>query len=165
MREAQLVNFVTDPTKANQTSNISYLDETQEWDLSDLYKGFDDPQLAQDLQQLQGKAAKLRQDYRGQVGQLPPTAIYQCLQELESIAQTSGYLYSYPSLIFAADTRNAEAKQFLDKVLEALTEIENQLLFFDLELQSMDESKFQALQAATEQLSPLPRSHCPIPPA
>jgi oligoendopeptidase F len=150
MRESQLVNFVTDPTNANQISNVSYLDEPQEWDLSDLYKGFDDPKLARDLQQLQEKAAKLRQEYRGQVGQLSPTAIYQCLQELEAIAQTSGYLYSYPSLIFAADTRNTEAKQFLDKVLEALTEIENQLLFFDLELQSIAEEKFQVLQAAPE---------------
>ena len=70
------------------------------------------------------------------------------MQQLEAIAEKSGYLYAFPSLVFSADTRNTEAMQFLDKVKEALTKIDNQLLFFDLELQDLDTSKFSELQAS-----------------
>ncbi len=119
----------------------------QEWNLSDLYQGFDDPQFAQDLEALQQAAAQFRDAYRGKVKQFTPAQIANCFQRLEELAEKSGYLYAFPSLIFSADTRNTEAKQFLDKVMDALTTIENQLLFFDLELQSLDAPSFEQLQA------------------
>lgn len=133
-----------------QSPAIANLETPQEWDLSDLYQSFDDPQLHQDLDSLQQRADEFRRAYRGKVAALNPQDIANALRELESIGQKSGYVYAYPSLIFAADTRNSEAKQFLDKVMEALTEIENQLLFFDLELQQITEDKFQGLLDAPE---------------
>lgn len=132
------------------SSAIAQLDSPQEWDLSDLYQGFDDPQLSQDLETLQQQAAQFRETYRGKVANLTPAEIANCLQTLEAIKQKSGYLYSFPSLIFSADTRNTEAKQFLDKVMEALTGIENQLLFFDLELQQIDGDKFAQLESSSD---------------
>lgn len=128
-------------------STLTHLDHPQEWNLSDLYQGFDDPQLTQDLKMLQETADQFRRQYRTQVGNLTASEIAGCLQQLESIAAKSGVLYAFPSLIFSADTRNTEAKQFLDKVLEALTNIENQLLFFDLELQQINEDQLAQLQA------------------
>lgn len=126
----------------------SPIGDSQEWDLSDLYQGFDDPKLTSDLEALQHAASEFRQQYRGRVQELSPDEIGQCLKQLEAIAEKSGYLYTFPSLIFSADTRNTEAKQFLDKVMDALTGIENQLLFFDLELQTLDTDKFPDLQTA-----------------
>ncbi len=122
--------------------------DSQEWDLSDLYTSFEDPKLEQDLQTLQHQANQFRQTFRGQISQLTPEQIHQGLQQLEQIYQTAGYLYTFPSLIFAADTRNREAKQFLDKVMEAITAIENQLLFFDLELKTLTDEQLQTLQTA-----------------
>lgn len=124
------------------------LEQPQEWNLADLYQGFDDPKLAADLEQLQQRAIAFRETYREHVATLTPAQISQCLQELESISEIAGYLYAFPALIFSADTRNTEAKQMQDKVLEAITGIENQLLFFDLELKSLDEAKFAELDAA-----------------
>lgn len=129
-------------------TRLSQLDSPQEWDLSDLYQGFDDPQLMQDLEGLKLTAAQFRDRYRGQVKDLSPQEIADCLQQLEDLSQQSGYLYAFPSLVFSADTRNSEAKQMQDKVLEALTEIENQLLFFDLELKELDEAHLAQLEAA-----------------
>lgn len=126
---------------------LEQLTDAQEWNLADLYQGFDDPQLTQDLAQLRQTAAAFRQQYRQQVGGLSAAALLEALRQLEAIAERSGYLYAFPSLVFSADTRNAEAKQFLDQVMEALTEVENQLLFFDLELQEIEPERFQQLQA------------------
>ena len=120
-------------------------DSPQEWDLSDLYRGFDDPELNHDLESLQTQAIDFRDAFRGNVKDLTPEQLAQCFKQLEAISEKSGYLYAFPSLIFSADTRNTEAKQFLDKAMEALTGIENQLLFFDLELQSLEATKLQTL--------------------
>ncbi len=127
---------------------ISQLDPTQEWNLGDLYQSFDDPTLNTDLETLQQQAARFREQYRGQVEDLSPEQVATCLQTLEVIYQTSGYLYAFPALTFAADTRNTTAKQMQDKLLEAITGIENQLLFFDLELKALDDAQFAALIAA-----------------
>jgi len=129
---------------------LARISETQEWDLRDLYAGFDDPQFEDDLRELQQRAQAFREQYRGTVSQLSPGKISAGLRELEVINQKSGYLYAFPSLQFAADTRNSQAKQFEDRVLEALTQIENQLLFFNLELQALEEAQFTKLQAAPE---------------
>ncbi len=133
-----------------QSPAIAQLENPQEWDLSDLYQGFDDPQIEHDLEVLQHRAAGFRRTYRGHVATLKPEQIADCLQELEEIGQISGYVYAYPSLTFSADTRNTEAKQLLDQVMEALTAIENQLLFFDLELQQISEENFNQLLASAE---------------
>jgi len=132
-----------------QVVELTRLDSPQEWDLSDLYQGFDDPKLTQDLESLQTQANEFRDSFRGKVKDLNPEQLAECFKTLEAIAEKSGYLYAFPSLIFSADTRNTEAKQFLDKVMEALTSVENQLLFFDLELQSLDAAKFDTLQKAS----------------
>lgn len=136
-------------TSANQAdAGLTQLDSPQEWNLTDLYQGFDDPQLSQDLEALAQTATEFRQKYRGLVAQLTPEEVASCLQQLEAINEKAGYLYAFPSLIFSADTRNTESQQFLDKVKEAVTGIENQLLFFDLELQDLDGDKFAQLQAS-----------------
>ena len=135
---------MTQSIAASTNSNQS--DSPQEWDLSDLYQGFNDPKLEQDLESLQTAAAEFRNQFRGKVKALMPDQLAACFKTLEAIAEKSGYLYTFPSLIFSADTRNTEAKQFLDKVTEALTGVENQLLFFDLELQKLEAGQFDTLQ-------------------
>lgn len=129
-------------------AGLTQLDSPQEWNLSDLYQGFDDPQLKLDLEALQQTATEFRGNYRGKVAELTPEQVAQCLQQLEAINEKAGYLYAFPSLVFSADTRNTQAKQFLDKVMEALTGIENELLFFDLELQNLNSEKFSHLQSS-----------------
>jgi oligoendopeptidase F len=150
IRSAKVKEFPLVQSASEVTTHLPQLDSPQEWNLADLYSGFADPQLAQDLETLQQAATQFREQYRGKVPSLEPAQIADCFRQLEAIAQRSGYLYAFPSLVFAADTRNSEAKQFLDKVMEALTIVENQLLFFDLELKSLDADQFATLEAAPE---------------
>lgn len=120
------------------------------WDLCDLYSGFQDPKLAQDLEQLQKDANLFRDRYRNQVSNLTPSGIADALKSLESMGERSGYLYAFPGLIFSANTQDPIAKQAMDKAMEASTEIQNQLLFFDLELKALDAEKFDDLLQAPE---------------
>lgn len=117
----------------------------QEWNLSDFYKGIDDPQFEQELQAVQEKAALFRQNYRDKVSQLTPEEVARCLHDLEGLFEKLRYLKAFPMLVFSVDTRNTQAKQFLDNVQAAITRIKNQLLFFKLELQNLDPVKFDEL--------------------
>lgn len=129
-------------------STMPAVAQSQAWDLSDLYQGFEDPQLEQDLAMLEQLAQTFRDRYRGQVHTLTADQIANALHQLEAIFQRSGYLDAFAGLSFAANTRDSEAKQLQDKMQEALTGLENQLLFFDLELKSLAPDQFAELQAA-----------------
>ena len=120
------------------------------WDLSDLYNGFEDPAIQTDLHTLRQSASQFREIYRTYVYGLSPAQIADCLHQLEAMYERSGYLYAFPSLIFNANTQDQTAKQAMDKAMEAYTQLQNQLLFFDLELKQLDPEQFQKLTIASE---------------
>ncbi|AFZ21245.1 M3 family oligoendopeptidase [Allocoleopsis franciscana] len=121
----------------------------QGWDLSDIYKSFDEPKFEQDLTGLQQKVAEFQHHYRGQVSQLTPEEMARCLQQLEVLSEQYSYLDTFANLVFCANTRSSEAKQFFNDTKLALTRIYNQLLFFNLELQDLDTTQFDELQASS----------------
>ncbi len=121
-------------------------DPALDWDLSDLYQSFWDPQFSQDRAGLEDQTRDFRQRYCGQVAQLSPSEILAALQELEQIQMLSSRLSAYPMLRFSANTRDTEAKRFLDQIQETMAEIENQLLFLRLELQQLPTSNLAQLQ-------------------
>jgi oligoendopeptidase F len=127
---------------------ITQIHTPQEWDHSDLYKGFDDPQFEQDLTALQQKAAEFHHNYLCQVSQLTPEEIARCLQQLEALSEKYSYLETFASVVFCSDTRNTEAKQFFNDTKVTLTRIHNQLLFFNVELQNLDPTQFDELQTS-----------------
>lgn len=120
----------------------------QEWDISDIYKSFDEPQFEQDLTGLQQKVAEFQHHYRGQVSQLTPEEMARCLQQLEVLSEQYSYLDTFANLVFCTNTRSSEAKQFFNDTKLALTRIYNQLLFLNLELQDLDTTQFDELQAS-----------------
>ena len=120
------------------------------WDLSDLYNGLEDPAIQTDLQALSQSASKFRETYRTRVHSLSPVQIADCLHQLEAMYERSGYLYAFPGLIFNANTQDKTAKQAMDKAMEAYTQLQNQLLFFDLELKELTPEQFEKLTIAPE---------------
>ena len=120
----------------------------QEWDISDIYKSFDDPKFEQDLTGLQQRVAEFQHHYRGQVSQLTAETMARCLQQLEVLSEQYSYLDTFANLVFCANTRSREAKQFFNDTKLTLTRIYNQLLFLNLELQDLDSTQFDELQAS-----------------
>ena len=129
-------------------SVLTQIHSPQQWNFSDIYKGCNDPQFEQDLTALQQKTAEFQYNYRSQVNQLMPEEMARCLQQLEALAEQYSYLETFATLVFCADSRSTEAKQFLNDTKLALTRIQNQLLFFNLELQDLDATKFDELQTS-----------------
>jgi len=120
------------------------------WNLADLYAGFDDPRYEADLHWVSDRAENFRITYRDRVALLTAQELAQALEELEGIYQAVGYLWSFPSLTFAANTRDTTAQGEVDRIQTALTTVNNELVFFDLELQAMGADHLAELRQAPE---------------
>lgn len=114
-----------------------------EWDLSDLYRGTDDPAIKRDMNTAVELARSFEKKYKGRINseKLSASALLGCIKDLETIFETIGKLMSYAQLEFAADTSNPGYGAFLQSVQEKVTEIRKHVIFFDIEWVALDDTK------------------------
>jgi oligoendopeptidase F len=122
------------------------------WDLGDLYKGPEDPQLQQDLQGTLERAQGLADHYRGRVASLSRGAaeLRGLLQEYESVLETSGRAASFAYLAWSTHTEVPARGALLQKLQEHSSQLQQRLLFFELEWAALAEDQAQALMEAPE---------------
>ncbi len=121
------------------------------WDLSDLYRGPDDPALEGDLAAALARARAFAVRYRGTIdvpGGPAPEWVAAALAELESIVEQADKPAVYAGLLHAADARPPAHGALLARTQERGSEIRNQLLFFDLEWLALDEARAAPVIAA-----------------
>ncbi len=123
-----------------------------EWDLSELYTGPEDSCIEADLSEARRQAEAFAQTYRGKIAsdQLDGPALARALAEYEALAELEYRPSFYASLLFAADTQNLKIQQLVHRTREAATEIANLLVFFALELITLEEAQLAPLLAAPE---------------
>ena len=119
--------------------------EAVEWDLSDLYERPDDPQLEGDLDEAAGAATRFRERYRGHVAELSAAELNEAVEELERIKSTSTRVETYARLRLAADSTDQSRGALVQKVRERNTQIDTELLFFDLEWAEVDDETAERL--------------------
>jgi oligoendopeptidase F len=119
------------------------------WDLSDLYPGIGSKAVQADLKTAAGKAADLKQRYQGKLAGLggDGAALAQAIAAYEDLTDIIGRLGAYAGLVYAADTSSPEHAKFYGDIQEKITAITTDLIFFELELNAIDEA---ALQRALE---------------
>ncbi|MBN1681066.1 MAG: M3 family oligoendopeptidase [Anaerolineae bacterium] len=103
------------------------------WDLSDLYAGIDDPKLDDDIKLANKRAEKLSAAYRDKLASLDEEELYEAVAEYENIIEMAHRLASFVHLLWSTDTGNQEYGAILQKITEWSSQLEQQLVFFDLE--------------------------------
>ncbi len=119
--------------------------EAVRWNLDDLYPSRD--ALEQDLARAAQDAQGFAEAYRGQVASLDAEALAEALRRYEYIQDCLGRAYTYAYLHWSTDTGEAARGALLQKVREAYTRTNQQLIFFELEWAHVDEEKAEALLA------------------
>ncbi len=117
------------------------------WDLSVFYAGLDDPAIARDMEEVQAKAKAYASEYRGRVAQLDAEEMVDAMIEREAIEDMAGRIGSYASLNFATDTADPQVGALMQKVQEFYAELNQTLLFFELEWKEVPEEQAQKLLA------------------
>jgi oligoendopeptidase F len=120
-----------------------------QWRLEDLYESMDSPQFAEDMRRASDEAKAFAAAYRGKLAELAnaPDAgakLFEAVRAYEALQDLMGRLMSYASLLHAGDTSDPARAKFYGDAQEKVTDIAGELLFFELELNRLDDSILDA---------------------
>jgi oligoendopeptidase F len=123
-----------------------------EWDLSALYRGLADPAIKHDLERTDADCVAFEQDYKGKLAGLAAaphggSALGEAVRRYESISDRMGRLGSYAVLIHEGDTVDPARNKFYGDMQERMTAASTHLLFFELELNRIDDAQLEAALA------------------
>ncbi|WP_460450600.1 M3 family oligoendopeptidase [Alsobacter sp. SYSU BS001988] len=143
---------ITPRSASASRSSGAALGGLPEWDLSDLYPGMDSAEFAGDLGRAESDCKAFADQYRGKLDALisgaePETALHKAIQRYEGIEDRLGRVISYAGLVYAGDTTDPKRAKFYGDAQERLTAASSDLLFFQLELNRLDDSRLDALAA------------------
>jgi oligoendopeptidase F len=127
---------------ADAAGAVAGLGQMPEWNLDDLYRAPDAPEVARDLAASAAEARRLKDTYQGKLGEaardVAPLA--EAILAYEKLSDLVGKLGSYAGLLYAADQSDPRRAKFYGDVSEKLTEISTDLIFLELELNQIDEA-------------------------
>ncbi|HVX81450.1 MAG TPA: M3 family oligoendopeptidase [Devosiaceae bacterium] len=125
-----------------------------EWDLSDLYPGKDSPELKADLERARSEAKAFEADYKGKLDGLARNGgLVAAVKRMEALSDLTGKLGSFAYLQYAQKTTDPERAKFLGDLSQQLTDISTGLIFFELELNRIEEDVLEAAFAADPELA------------
>jgi len=121
--------------------------EAVEWNLVDLYESPEDPRIQEDLDEATTAATGFRERYRGTLGELSAQELANAVAEGERIRSISTRVEAFARLRLAADSSDQSRGALVQKVRERNTQIETELLFFDLEWAGLEDDVAERLLA------------------
>jgi oligoendopeptidase F len=136
--------------KAAVSTAAADLGPLPEWNLTDLYPAMDAPEVKRDLERAEAECIAFEQDYKARLGELAAStdagpSLAQAVRRYEAIQERIGRLGSFAGLVYAGDTTDPMRGKFYGDVQERITAMSLHLLFFELELNRVDD---QALEKA-----------------
>jgi oligoendopeptidase F len=113
-----------------------------EWDLSDLYKGPGDAAVQSDIQASTAEAKRMKAAYQGKLAELAKDGakLAVAVKDYEKLSDTMGKLGSFAGLYYAQNQSDPARAKFYSDVSEALTRTSTDLIFFELELNQIDDA-------------------------
>ena len=137
--------------------------EAARWDLEPLLEDGTTDSL---LDEAAERSKAFAQRYRGTLAELDVGGLAEAMRELEAISERAGRAGSYASLWFSLDTEDAERGALMQRVRERSTELQTELLFFDLEWNQLpdDHVGVPARRPGARVLRPPPAHAAPLPP-
>jgi oligoendopeptidase F len=124
-----------------------------EWRLDDLYPSMDSPAFADDARRAAEEAKAFAATYRGKLEQMARgpaagDALVVAVRAYEALQDLVGRIISYAGLVYAADTSDPARAKFYGDVQQKATDIAGDLLFFELELNRLDDALIEAALAS-----------------
>jgi oligoendopeptidase F len=132
---------------------IADLGVLPEWRLQDLYEGMDSASFAADFERAEREAKSFAETYRGKLAALAdrPDAgerLSEAVKAYESLQDLTGRIMAYASLRYASDTSDPAIAKFYADAQERVTALASDLLYFELELNRLDDVKLNAAMTA-----------------
>jgi oligoendopeptidase F len=119
------------------------------WDLSDLYPGPDSAGLRSDLDRAKAEAKAFEADYKGRLAEYakPGGGLLDIVTRYEALSDLTGRLGSFAYLNYAQQTTDPARAKFLGDLSQELNDLSTGLIFFELELNRIEEPVLEAALA------------------
>jgi oligoendopeptidase F len=130
------------PPDGGEAKAAEALGPMPEWNLADLYSSPTAPEIARDLQAAANEARRIKEAYHGKIVGLASdgAVLALAIEEFERFVELMGRLGSYAGLYYAGNQGDPERAKFYGDISEKLTAISTEIIFFDLELNQIDEA-------------------------
>jgi len=124
-----------------------------EWNLADLYPAMDAPAFVSDIAKATSECKAFSDAYRGKLATLAGDAtagesLAEAVRRYEALDELMGRIMSYASLVYSGDTSDPARGKFYGDAQEKVTSASTDLLFFELELNRLDDALADRLAAA-----------------
>ncbi|HKG73861.1 MAG TPA: M3 family metallopeptidase, partial [Aestuariivirgaceae bacterium] len=131
------------------------LGDLPEWDLSDLYESGQSASFEADLRRAQEMAKDFASSYEGKLADLAGEAeggarLAEAIRNYEALDEILGRLGSYAQLYYVGDTTDPARAKFFGDTSQKLNDIGTGLLFFELELNRVDDAAMSKALMAPE---------------
>ena len=147
MLQLPIPNFDSEHSKGS-----SELGQLPDWNLNDLYTSTDAKELVSDLSWLEKECDEFANEYQGKLKFLSADQMLQCIIRNEKISSISGRIISYAGLRYYQNTTNADRAKFLSDMQEKITVYTTKLVFFSLEINSLEDAFLEGLLNQNEEL-------------
>jgi oligoendopeptidase F len=123
-----------------------------QWRLEDLYESMESPRFADDMKRAQRLAKLFAETWRGRLAAIADSdeageRLAEAVRAYEELQDLTGRVMSYASLLYASDTSDADRAKFYGDANERITALAGDILFFELELNRLDDAKLEAAMA------------------
>jgi oligoendopeptidase F len=115
-----------------------------QWNLADLYGGYDDPKIEKHIAFCEKEAAAINTEYAGKVESLHAEELYALVARLEKLETLMGRLFTFAFLNFVTRTDNQQASGFLQHMRETGSRVGKDTVFFELEWNKVAQEKAEA---------------------
>ena len=121
-----------------------------QWNLTDLYSGYDDPVIEDDISFCQNEAKAINSEYADRVESLTAKGLYALVARLENLETRLGKLFTFAFLNFATHTHDQQVSAFLQRMQETGSSIGKDTVFFELAWNMVNQERAESLLADDE---------------
>ena len=125
--------------------DYSALGNLPKWDLSDLYKAEDDPELNKDLNWLRKACSNFAEDYQGKLGKLGAMGLLDAVERYQAIEVIAGKVMSFAGLRYYQLTTDAQRTKFMSDMQDKVTKLTTPLVFYGLEFNRISGDRIASL--------------------
>ena len=132
--------------RAQTAAASADLGEMPEWNLDDLYRSPDAPEIERDLAAARAEATRLKDAYQGKIGEVAKDGgrLAEAVKAYEALSDLMGRLGSYAGLLYAGNQSDPQRAKFYGDIGEKLTNISTDLIFFELEINQVPDATLDA---------------------
>jgi oligoendopeptidase F len=147
-KEIKFISAIISSITNNKRENMSK--KTINWDLSNLFKSISDPKISTILTKSKKDALAFQKKYKGKIKSLSSKELANSFSALEKMLSPIYKVSQFASLSQSTDVMNDKIKVLVNTIDEVESEVSNNILFFDLELGELSQSKIDAHVKAKE---------------